>query len=926
MSKVTPPLPSLFALIAATLIGCIVHPICGFSQEHSAQDSLRSALEEGRRNSRLLRQSAAPSDASSLPKMDRQTFLRVVRPIFQAACIECHGPASQEGGFRADTLTLDFLRDGEIGWWSRVLGVISKGEMPPADAEVRLTGEQRGEVVDWLAEQLHLASKLQQGSSKYTRFRRMTRYETNYALQDLLGLPFDFVADLPPESPSEDGFLNSSAHLKLTASQLASYRELARTAIQRAIVRGERPTPVVYSISMRDAADVILQASQQKWETQQNRAEDARRPQRVATDSLNSNAAHFVSTLDNTGVQGTYSYPNARYSIAPNSGAMNTDKVTEPWGHDILVLPVGARQILDLGDHLPDAGTMRLRIRARLGEAKIEDAASLQVSFGFQASNNSQASFRIGEPLAIDSFDEGGKWFEIQIALGEIPRNPFRHVSRLGVTPNPSEYLVLQNVGRSRRLGVIQIDHIEVIAPYITQWPPESHRRVLGDFVPESETEAEFDAALAEPKIIESQAAKKLLAEFMPKAWRRPISDSELLQKVSLFESIRPNAPDFAEAMVDVLATVIASPKFIYLDVAPPNPSDARRDEHSAYRLATKLAAFLWCSVPDQQLLDLASDGSLLDAGVLAKQCERMLDDPKSRRFTEQFTRQWLGMELLEYLAVDKKRYRGFDESLRRAMAREPIEFFRYMLENDRTILDIVHADYVLVNNRLAEHYQLPKMSGANFRRVSLPPELPRGGLLTQPALLAMNSDGKDSHPLKRGIWLLERILNDPPPPPPPAVPEIDLTDPEILKLTLKQRMEDHRNDVACMSCHVKIDPWGIAFEHYDATGAWRESVGDQPVDATAALFNKVEIDGIDGLKRYMLLHRQDQVIKSLTHKLSAFALGRPISFSDEAALDAIAQELRLRGDGLRSLVKLIVKSDLFHTTPADADIAIGAR
>jgi hypothetical protein len=138
--------------------------------------------------------------------------------------------------------------------------------------------------------------------------------------------------------------------------------------------------------------------------------------------------------------------------------------------------------------------------------------------------------------------------------------------------------------------------------------------------------------------------------------------------------------------------------------------------------------------------------------------------------------------------------------------------------------------------------------------------------------------------------------------------------------------MEDHRNDVACMSCHVKIDPWGIAFEHYDATGAWRESVGDQPVDATAALFNKVEIDGIDGLKRYMLLHRQDQVIKSLTHKLSAFALGRPISFSDEAALDAIAQELRLRGDGLRSLVKLIVKSDLFHTTPAAADIAIGAR
>ena len=177
-----------------------------------------------------------------------------------------------------------------------------------------------------------------------------------------------------------------------------------------------------------------------------------------------------------------------------------------------------------------------------------------------------------------------------------------------------------------------------------------------------------------------------------------------------------------------------------------------------------------------------------------------------------------------------------------------------------------------------------------------------------------MNSDGIDSHPLKRGIWLLERLLNDPPPPPPAAVPEIDLADPRIAKMTLKERFEDHRNHPACMSCHSKIDPWGIAFENYNAIGGFRKSIKGRPVDSVSVLFNKQKLDGTDGLKRFLLEHRQDQFVRAMVHKLTTFALGRPLSFGDRAAVDEITAKTRKGGDGLATMITTIVTSDLFRS------------
>ena len=427
--------------------------------------------------------------------------------------------------------------------------------------------------------------------------------------------------------------------------------------------------------------------------------------------------------------------------------------------------------------------------------------------------------------LEIDASPGKPQFYQWDIPLSEIyPRNPVRKTVELG-TPkrtNPSEYIRLHNTSLSQSADM-QFDYVEVSAPVYEQWPPASH---TGIFIASENSEDE------------NAYAREIVSRFMTRAWRRSVTDAEVDRKMEYFESIRPVCEDFQQAVIEVLATVLSSPRFLYLVQSDRSPTEADRtlDE---FELATRLSMFLWCSTPDDELLDLAAKGRLGETDELVRQTQRMLADPRHERFSKHFVRQWLDMELLDYLTVDRSTYPQFDGTLKEAMQQEPIAFFEEMLQNDRSVMDFIHADYALVNERLAQHYGISDVNGNHFQKVSLKPEDNRGGLLTQAGLLAMNSDGKDSHPLKRGIWLLESLLNDPPPPPPPAVPEIDLADPEILKLTLKQRIENHRTMPACMSCHAKIDPWGIAFENFDAVGSWRTQIQGKEIDASSLLFNQ---------------------------------------------------------------------------------------
>ncbi|MBT3914055.1 MAG: DUF1592 domain-containing protein, partial [Verrucomicrobia bacterium] len=554
-------------------------------------------------------------------------------------------------------------------------------------------------------------------------------------------------------------------------------------------------------------------------------------------------------------------------------------------------LPRNNEWKVGLDRFLPDEGTMRISIRAARSTEELKGDASLRLGFSAHTSNNANFSNVISErDVPVKAPAGKPEFIHFDIQLDDIQRNPFRKLET--TFPRRDEFLHIRNVTLVDGLHV-QFDHVEITAPFYAQWPPKTHTAIF------------FESGNRENETV---YAREVLERFMGRAWRRPVGAPEVDRFVKLFGEYRPQFESFEGAMVEVLATVLAHPEFLYLAQRDAGAPKAAPTGISEFELAGRLAVFLWSSIPDEPLLDLAQRGKLREPKMLAAQVDRMLADPRAKRFTRHFIRQWLGLDGLN--SVDHIR----DDQLRTAMAEEPIAFFEHVLQDNGSIMDFIHSDYAVVNAKLAQLYRIPDVHGLHFRKVALEAQHQRGGLMTGAAVLAMNSDGKDSHPLKRGVWMLERMLHDPPPPPPPNVPEVDLADPEIARMTLKERIADHRDDPACYSCHARIDPWGIAFENYDAMGSFRTTIKGKPVDATSKLFNKQPLTGMDGLKEYLLAERQDQFARAMTHKLTAYALGRHLTFADRADVEELTTQFRSRKDRLRDLVHLLVQSRIFNS------------
>jgi hypothetical protein len=859
-------------------------------------------------------QATSKRELEKLPEPKLAEFQAKIAPILKDRCVECHGPDTQEGNVRIDTLDSNLHLGKDVQWWTEIFAVVSKGEMPPADSTA-LTDQQRTDVMDWLSSELHSASIARRQSASQSVFRRMTRYEFNYAMQDLLGLPWDFAKDLPPEAKSTEGFRNTADQLGMSVTQLETFRRLSRQALERATVQGEQPTTISWAITMQDVSRLEWPKQEQQIEKLRKELKDDEAKLKAEIEKLEQSFTKphpqtYFRNLD-TGRTATsqWEYYEAKYAIAPK------EKLEQPPTsiQQIAVIPAGKWLNIELGNKLPDEGTLLVRVRASRRSNESNAPPSLQLHFGWQASNEGRALMRVSQhDHPITATLGAAEFYQWRIPLGEIyPRNSVRKTSPMGATPSPSEYIRLVNSSASP--GDIEIDYVEVQSPVYDQWPPASHRRIFFE---------------SENFVNEMVYAREVIAKFMRRAWRKNIEDDELDQKMRLFSQLRKDSSTFEEAVIETLATVLASPKFLYLvqahqDRSSDRPSDGQtsemdskstgRQKLSAGELATRLSMFLWCSLPDDELLDLATSGKLLDPETLEHQVDRMLADARSQRLAEQFVHQWLDLELLDFLNF-QQHLPHFDPLLKEAMQHEPVALFSEILRNNESVLNFLHADYVMANQRLAQHYGIGEVYGNDFRRIPVKDNVRRGGLLTQAGVLSMNADYPDSHPLKRGKWILISLLNDPPPPPPPAVPQIDLTNPEIAKMTLKERIVDHRNHQACYACHVKIDPWGIAFENYDALGKWRDKVGEKPVDASSELANHHKLNGMDGLKRYLLENRQDQFVSALTHKLMTFALGRSLKFADRADLDEVTEKVRRRDDGLKTLISAIVASELFQT------------
>jgi hypothetical protein len=865
--------------------------------------SLSNAREAGRLKSNLLNTKDQKVAVSNLaPTANLADFNKVIAPLFKNKCQACHGPKKVKGKFRIDKLDPNLLKGQDIAKWLEVYEVLSNAEMPPDDEpDYHLNDSDRNKIVDWLGDEIAKASQVRRNEKGHSSFRRMARYEYNHALQDLLGLPYDFVDRLVTETVSEDGFKNSSEHLQMTAQQFQTYRDIGLQALKKATVMGAQPKPFFYSAPMADVIEPWLKKSKHpKYIDKKTKKSIIEIFNKKDVDYKNiSKQQHVVNHQTGDLIilheKGNRNKPSQSFSPKPRTaGGIDSAQPVS------LVLKNGHEFTLNLSNTLPDEGNMRVSIRASRTTMNKNEFASLRLLFGAHTSNNANFMEVISKKdMPVTALPDKPQVIHFEIPLSEIRRNPFRKNKEK--FPSRSELMKIKVISNSDKANHDQevlsvlIDHIEVIAPYYKQWPTKTHTALFID---------------SKNKNNEQVYSREILTKFIQRCWRRPANAEEIDRYAALFDKYRSQFDSFEETMLEVLATVLASPEFLYLNQIKETAETKSGGNVNDLELANRLSFFLWSSLPDQTLIKLAEQKKLKDPEVLNAQVRRMLADERGERFSQNFVQQWLGLDGIENVKLSK----DLSQDLRHDMLKEPVAFFNEVLRSNSSIMDFIHSDYVVINEDLSRLYEIPGVYGPHFRKVAIKPTNNRGGILTNAIISTMNANGKESNPLKRGIWLLEHILNDPPPPPPPNVPEVDLTDPEILKMTLKEQIENHRDNSACRSCHTKIDPWGIAFENYDALGAFRSQINQKPVDATSTLFNKQELAGMDGLKRYLLADRQDQLAKAFVHKMLTYALGRSLSFSDRSDVESLSKELRKNGDRLGDLVKIIVNSKIFQS------------
>ena len=465
---------------------------------------------------------------------------------------------------------------------------------------------------------------------------------------------------------------------------------------------------------------------------------------------------------------------------------------------------------------------------------------------------------------------------------------------------HPKPFGMGHNKADSKHPGIV-IGDIEVEGP-LEAWPPPSREL--------------FQGATLED-------ARAALLRVLPRAFRRPTSAVEPF--VALVKAQLDAGRAYRDALRVGLKGVLVAPEFLFRK--EPVVDDAA--------LATRLAYFLWSSMPDAALLEAAAKGELRTSAGLRAQTERLLSDAKSVAFTKNFTGQWLGLRDIDFTEPDKKLYPEFDELLKASMVAETEAYFAEILKGDRSLLEFIDSDWAMLNRRLAEHYGVPGVEGLELRKVALPEDSPRGGVLTQGAVLKVTANGTNSSPVVRGVWVLDRILGRPAPPPPPGVPAVE---PDIRGgTTLREQLDKHRNVPSCAGCHSRIDPPGFALENFDVIGAWRDryrslGAGERveafldpgrrmrvayklgpKVDASGELADGSAFREIRDFKK-LLLRDQDGLARALAGKLLAYGLGRGVGFSDREDLARVAAAAKAKNYGFRSLVHEVVQSASFRS------------
>jgi len=410
----------------------------------------------------------------------------------------------------------------------------------------------------------------------------------------------------------------------------------------------------------------------------------------------------------------------------------------------------------------------------------------------------------------------------------------------------------------------------------------------------------------------EMPCATKILSTLAGRAFRRPVpeSDASLETLLGFYQTGRKGGT-FEDGIQQAIARILIDPQFLFrFEREPSSVRDGAVYRLSDLELASRLSFFLWSSIPDDELLGVASKGHLADPVIFEQQVRRMLKDPRSHAMVENFAGQWLYLRELKNVTPESD---DFDASLRAAFERETTMLFETVMKEDRSIVDLLNPDFTFVDERLAKHYGIPNIRGGRFRRVALPEDSPRRGLLGQSSILVVTSSANRTSPVQRGKWILENILGAPPPAPPAGVEtNLDVTAEAKQPATLRQRMEQHRANPVCAGCHSLMDPIGFSMENFDLIGKWRDREGKTAIDATGQMADGTKLDGPVSLRR-ALLARSDAFVTAATEKLLTYSLGRALTYSDMPAVRAIVRDAAKSNYRFSSLVLGVTKSQPFQ-------------
>jgi len=791
-------------------------------------------------------------------------------------CIQCHGEEKQKGDRRFDSLGTDFQSDDTAYVWQEILDVLNLGEMPPKEEPPPSLKDLRT-MVSWITGELELAYA-RRASNEAPLLRRLNRYEYRYTIRDLFGLnidSFDPTDSFPPDEKFE-GFTNVGEELILSDYLLEQYLEAASQTIEKAIFAKQDITPIHEVFTPDDLCDRTYHFRPQIWfevnvdGSYVDVGHGDRKSERVYADRFEKGVptdGYYTIRIKSEGINREHPYDSKLLGVDRNEPIKMEVLVTDP-------------KIGYPGRRYNTSDRIVARIPLMDHEAKIYEVR-VWMDEGF---------------VPVVRYANGPRPFKG--VLSKIAPVYHREVLpsnwRDGVATQPAEIqeIYLSDVYQGPRM---RIHWMEI------QGPEAGHEmvdwlQVHGEGLVENITESGIE---------------RIIEKFAFKAFRRPPIPSEIDRYLDFYQKRRELGDDAVNAVKSVFKAMLSSPNFLYVETPLDEP-----DENKAFTIASRLSYFLWSSTPDEVLLNAARNDRLGDSKSIVAQALRMLQDPKARAFSNHFTDSWLRLNELGSMPPDSKKFSQYhDRELEPLMKEETRLFFEDILQNNRSIENFIHSDFTYVNGYLADLYGIEGVYSDSFSRVRLPVNSPRGGVLGQASILTVTSNGVETSPVKRGIWVLENILGTPPAPPPPDVEPLE---PDIRgATTIREQLAKHRKVETCADCHRKIDPIGFALESFDPIGSYRSQYQDESgrsyrnVDTSGTLATGESFTDVSELKG-LLIDRKNQFARCLVEKMLIYALGRELYIGDRPIVDGIVNELAARNYGLKDLVELIVTSEVF--------------